>query len=61
MPMMLLMDPPDHTRLRKLVSRSFTVRRMNELAPRITQITQQLLDELPAFETVDLVWARTRR
>ncbi|ANY08589.1 cytochrome P450 family protein [Pseudonocardia sp. HH130630-07] len=54
-PMMILMDPPDHTRLRKLVSRSFTVRRMNELQPRVEEITQELLDGLPADRPVDLM------
>ncbi|MBP2369378.1 cytochrome P450 family protein [Pseudonocardia parietis] len=54
-PMMLLMDPPDHTRLRKLVSRSFTVRRMNELQPRVEEITQELLDQLPDDRPVDLM------
>lgn len=54
-PMMILMDPPDHTRLRKLVSRSFTVRRMNELRPRVEEIAQELLDRLPSEGTVDLM------
>ncbi|MEJ8279821.1 cytochrome P450 family protein [Pseudonocardia spirodelae] len=54
-PMMILMDPPDHTRLRKLVSRSFTVRRMAELQPRVEEITQELLDALPAEGPVDLM------
>ncbi|PSL00981.1 hypothetical protein CLV63_101460 [Murinocardiopsis flavida] len=40
-------DPPDHTRLRKLVSRTFTVRRIAELRPRVEQITADLLDALP--------------
>ncbi|GAA4553209.1 cytochrome P450 [Pseudonocardia xishanensis] len=48
MPMMLLMDPPDHTRLRKLVSRSFTVRRIEELRPRVRQIADELAAALPA-------------
>jgi cytochrome P450 len=54
-PMMLLMDPPGHTRLRKLVSRSFTLRRMEELRPRIEQLADQLLDELPESGEVDLM------
>jgi cytochrome P450 len=54
-PMMLLMDPPDHTRLRKLVSRAFTVRRMEELRPRVQQIADELLADLPVTETVDLM------
>ncbi|ASU83048.1 cytochrome P450 [Nocardiopsis gilva YIM 90087] len=40
-------DGADHTRLRKLVSRAFTVRRVNELRPRVEEITDRLLDELP--------------
>ncbi|MDN5920768.1 MAG: cytochrome P450, partial [Pseudonocardia sp.] len=54
-PMMLLMDPPDHTRLRKLVSRSFTVRRMAELRPRVQEIADELLAGLPEDGTVDLM------
>jgi hypothetical protein len=54
-PMMLLMDPPDHTRLRKLVSRSFTVRRMAELKPRVEEIARDLLAALPDDGTVDLM------
>jgi cytochrome P450 len=54
-PMMLLMDPPGHTRLRKLVSRSFTLRRMEGLRPRIEQIADELLDALPASGPVDLM------
>lgn len=41
---MLSADAPDHTRLRKLVSREFTPRRMEQLAPRIQQMTDELLD-----------------
>jgi len=39
-------DPPDHTRLRRLVSRAFTVRRIRALRPRVEAITAGLLDEL---------------
>jgi cytochrome P450 len=50
-------DPPDHTRLRKLVSRTFTVRRVTELRPRVEQIAAGLLDDLAAAGRgpVDLV------
>jgi vitamin D3 1,25-hydroxylase len=54
-PMMILMDPPGHTRLRKLVSRSFTLRRMEELRPRVEEIAEELLDALPAGGRVDLM------
>ncbi|MFD9354005.1 cytochrome P450 [Streptomyces sp. NPDC060031] len=45
---MLMADPPDHTRLRRLVSREFTPRRIEALAPRIQQITDELLDAMEA-------------
>jgi vitamin D3 1,25-hydroxylase len=54
-PMMILMDPPEHTRLRKLVSRSFTLRRMEGLRPRIEEIAGELLDGLPPGRRVDLM------
>jgi cytochrome P450 len=54
-PMMILMDPPGHTRLRKLVSRSFTLRRMEELRPRVEEIAGSLLDALPPVGRVDLI------
>ncbi|CAL9357063.1 Cytochrome P450 monooxygenase PikC [Streptomyces sp. enrichment culture] len=45
-PHMLRADPPDHTRLRKLVAREFTARRVEELAPRIQKTTDELLDRM---------------
>ena len=53
--MMVLMDPPDHTRLRKLVSRVFTTRRMQELRPRVAQLSKELADALPAAGQVDIL------
>ena len=48
-------DPPDHTRLRRLVSRAFTPRRVDELEPVITEIADGLLDtHLPQGE-IDLL------
>jgi cytochrome P450 len=44
--LLLFRDPPDHTRLRRLVSRSFTARRVTELEPRIAQIAGELLDQV---------------
>jgi cytochrome P450 len=41
---MLTRDPPDHTRLRSLVSRAFTARRIAELEPRIADIVRDLLE-----------------
>ncbi|MFF8595014.1 cytochrome P450 [Streptomyces sp. NPDC015220] len=43
---MLRADPPDHTRLRRLVSREFTPRRVDELGPRVQKITDALLDTM---------------
>ena len=53
---LLHLDPPDHTRLRRLVSSAFTRRRVEDLAPRIGQIADGLLDRLLAGPSeVDLV------
>ncbi|AYN43396.1 cytochrome P450 [Streptomyces dangxiongensis] len=43
---LLATDPPQHTRLRGLVTRAFTMRRVEQLRPRIQQITDDLLDEM---------------
>ena len=43
---MLFSDPPVHSRLRRLVSRDFTPRRIREMEPRIREITTRLLDEI---------------
>ncbi|GAA4198138.1 cytochrome P450 [Microbispora amethystogenes] len=42
----LQMDPPDHTRYRRLLTGQFTVRRMKQLEPRIHDITQSRLDAM---------------
>ncbi|WP_367131349.1 cytochrome P450 [Saccharothrix sp. HUAS TT1] len=44
----LSMDPPDHTRLRKLVAKAFTARRTEQLRERAQQIVDGLLDEMEA-------------
>ncbi|NBE82868.1 cytochrome P450 [Micromonospora rubida] len=44
----LTMDPPDHTRLRRLVARAFTARRVEELRPRTRQVADELVDGLLA-------------
>jgi cytochrome P450 len=49
-------NPPDHTRLRRMVNAVFTRRRVEGLEPRIAEISTQLLDELAAGSgPVDLV------
>ncbi|MFI1801062.1 cytochrome P450 [Streptomyces sp. NPDC020379] len=45
---LLTSDPPEHTRLRRLVTREFTARRINQLAPRIQDIVDEHLDALAA-------------
>jgi len=43
---LLATDPPDHTRLRRMLSPEFTVRRMNQLEPRVVDIVELLLDAM---------------
>lgn len=50
---MLNSDPPDHTRLRKLVAKAFTMRRVELMRPRIEEITEDLLARMSG--EVDLV------
>jgi cytochrome P450 len=45
---MLVVDPPDHTRLRRLVSAAFSVRRIEGLRPRVEAIIDDLLDAIAA-------------
>jgi len=52
---MLFADPPDHGRLRGLVSRAFTPRRIEALRPAIEQLIDPLLDELAERGTDDLL------
>jgi cytochrome P450 len=57
---MLTVDPPDHTRLRRLVSSAFTPRRVEELRPRVQRIVDDLLDAIAAAgpdARVDLISA----
>ena len=44
---MLELEPPRHTRLRGLVMRAFTSRRINGLAPEIAQLAGELIDACP--------------
>jgi len=55
---MLTVDPPDHTRLRRLVSGAFSVRRVEALRARIQAITDDLLDDIARQEPnsrIDLI------
>ena len=52
---MIVKDPPEHTRLRKLVSKAFTPRMVEQLAPRIKTIVNELLDTVIAQGSFDLI------
>ena len=52
---MLDTDPPDHTRLRTLVSKAFTPRSVADLTPRIQQIVDDLLDATEGRDRFDLI------
>ena len=52
---MLNSDPPDHERLRKLVNKAFTARRVERLRPRITAIAAGLLDDMSTRTEADLL------
>ena len=54
---MLMSDPPDHTRLRRLANRAFTPRAVEALRPRVTQLVDDLLDQASKEETGDLMTA----
>ena len=52
---MLFSDPPDHTRLRKLVSKAFTPRAVEAMAPRISAVVSDLLDAAAERGSMDVV------
>ncbi|MFI6691873.1 cytochrome P450 [Streptomyces sp. NPDC050433] len=52
---LLNIDPPDHTRLRRLVSQAFTPRRVAEFAPRVKELTDGLIDAFAAKWEADLI------
>ncbi|MCI0438249.1 MAG: cytochrome P450, partial [Chloroflexi bacterium] len=52
---MLYLDPPDHTRVRSLVSKAFTPRAIEALRPRIEQIVDGLLDEVEDSGSFDVM------
>lgn len=54
-PSLLGLDPPSHTRIRKLVTRAFSVRAIEALRERTRGIAEALLDDLAAESRVDLV------
>ncbi|MDP1582430.1 MAG: cytochrome P450 [Bradyrhizobium sp.] len=52
---MLQQDPPDHTRLRGLVVKAFTARRVEDMRPRIQQIVDETLDRLIPQGRMELI------
>ncbi len=54
-PSLLVVDPPEHERLRRLVSRAFTPRAIDALRHRIQEIAGALLDDLHANTRCDLI------
>jgi len=52
---MLELEPPRHTRLRALVLRAFTTRRIAALGPEIAALAHNLIDALPADGPFDLI------
>jgi len=57
----LHLDPPEHTRLRRLVAKAFTSRRVSDLRPRVQALVDDLLDQMiaagpPADLTAALAW-----
>ncbi|RJO79975.1 cytochrome P450 [Nocardia panacis] len=60
-PSMLVINPPDHTAMRKPVTSAFTPRAIAKLRDRVETVTRDLLDSLPADGSVDLVRAFSSR
>src|ERR1700730_1748758 len=52
---MLFRDPPDHTRLRGLVSKAFTPRALEAVRPRVVEIVNRLIDDVAGRDEVDLI------
>ncbi|MEN8655623.1 cytochrome P450 [Streptomyces sp. 21So2-11] len=52
---LLNIDPPDHTRLRRLVAKAFTPRTVAAFAPRVQELTDQLIDAFVEKGEADLI------
>jgi cytochrome P450 len=52
---LLSMNPPDHTRIRRVIGEAFTPRYVNDLRPEIEAITERLLDRVEANGRMDIV------
>ena len=51
----LNLDPPDHTRLRRLMSKAFTPRRVEQLVPRIEHLVEEMLAAVEPTGTMDVI------
>lgn len=60
-PSMLVIDPPEHTRMRKPVTSAFTPRAITRLRDRVDRVTVELLNGLPSGGGVDLIAAYASR
>ncbi|OJF15426.1 cytochrome [Couchioplanes caeruleus subsp. caeruleus] len=58
---LLNIDPPDHTRLRRLVTREFTARRVEQLRPFVRRVTNEMLDQVACQSRADLMAALAMR
>ena len=54
------MDPPGHTRLRKLVASAFTARRVEALRPRVAGIVSELIDAMAGLPSRSTWWQASR-
>lgn len=54
-PAMVIVDPPDHTRYRQLVARSFTPRAIEQLSSRVGEVAGQLVERLDRTPNPDLI------
>ena len=53
--LMISLDPPEHTKLRKLISSGFTPRRINDLAARVKERVDSVIDSVAGRGECDLV------
>ncbi|QYN36467.1 cytochrome P450 [Pseudonocardia sp. DSM 110487] len=54
-PWFLSQDPPDHTRLRRLASRTFTARAVARMEPTIVELVDELLDRTAGRDSLDVL------
>jgi len=53
--MMLFLEPPDHPRVRRLISKAFSSTRIQEMRPRIRTIAENLIDEVQLHGRMDVI------